>query len=1081
MRKTQLLTATALSLILGAAAFSAGQAVAATTISTGTTAPVKTSVTGDLTVDTAGSITLTSGTAVTVDSDNKVTLNGVINMASSADNSTGILITDVPGRTASGLTVAANITVTDSYTASDTVNSDGIPDGPYAQGTGRYGIHSVGTSPFKGDVALSSGTIDVEGNNSYGVRFENNIDGSFTNHAAVVMEGDNNVGIALDNGATGRVYLSGSSSVHGQNGEAASLKGNFADAIIIDGSYTASGYSTTSISDAATLVKVLATPSDIYQGGPAVDIGGNVAKGIIINAVPTNDSTNTSVDQDGDGNVDSGQLTAAISSYGSAPGLRIGSASQDITVGPQVFSSAVVSPPAVAYGLDIRGAVTGSGIYQNVNSNAIQLGGMGHLVSIANGIRVKGVVQSIAYGGTATTLIVGAGTTTPLLDVSGTLNATADSATTATTINSTTTYSTVTAGTMALDIASNAHLPTINVSSGGGIYAASTGSTTTATAIRDQSGNLTAINNNGIISAAITASDDNGDGKTEAVTNRGIAIDARTNTVGLAITQTDTALTDDTIAAPYIQGDILLGSGGDAISSSGGSITGNIDFGGGANSFTLTNGASFLGKMTDAGGTVNFDIAKGSVGLLPGSTLNLTNFHVGSESTLALALDTSHPATSSFAATGTAVFDNDAKLQLTLNNLVTTATTFSVLTAAGGINLGNMTTADLAGNAPYIYHADLSLNSAHTELDANFRLKTQAEAGYSNNEYAALVPVLTAVSNDASGTSALLSQTAKSGFDALYEQYLPDYSGEDLIDLSLGAQSLNRSLSSLTLIPDNTGGQYWLQEYGYHTTRDYGDTAGFKSTGFSFAGGRERKMNDLNMLGVYMSYTSASPLDTFAISKEDNVNSDLTVGGYWRVRDGAFKAWAHLGAGFANFKTTREVLNASVMHIAYAKWNGFSYSGGAGASVDYKAGWLGVTPQVFADFYGLNEQGHSETSATTDTTAANAFDLTIGKRDGHVLSSTAMVNFNYTKSFVKPEFWLGYKQNISGSLPNTIANFKGGTPFTLVGGDIKGGGPVAGFRLSADNQWSYFAVEGDYEKQDTYTNYSLSLRTRFQF
>ncbi len=1083
MRKTHLLTATALSLILGAAAF--GQAHAATTISTATTAPVKTSGgTGDITVDTAGSITLTSGTAITVDSDNTVTLNGKIDMSKSADGSTGILITDVPGRTASGITVAANISVTDDFTATDSANSDGILEAPYTDGKTRYGIHSTGASPYHGNVSITSAsTITVEGDNSYAVRFENQLDGTMAMDGALVVSGTNDAGLALDKGATGNIYLSGQATIFGQNSSAFRLGGDYGGNIVLDGTYQGTGYSTISALTSDALAKVLATPADLNQAGPLVDISGSVAHGIILDAVPTVDSTNTSIDQDGDGITDANQSTASLTNYGAAPALRIASATGDIHIGPEVYASTAVNPPAIAYGLDIRGNVTGSGIYQTVNATAVQLGGLGHDVVIDNGIRVKGVIQGIAFGGTATGLSVQAGTKTPQLDVSGTINGTATSAITATTSGTTTTYSTVDANAHALDIAHDARLPVINISAGtGGIYAVATGKNATAVAIRDQSDSLTTINNNNVISATIAADDENGDGIADVVANHAIAIDTHGNTVGLTLTQVDTAPTDSTadqaIPAPSIQGDILLGSGDDHVSSSGGSILGDIDFGAGANSFSLSNGAVYAGKLTGTG-TVNLDIAKATVGLLSGTSLSLTEFHEGGSSSLTLALDTVHPTVAPLNASGNAVFDDGATLQLTLNNIVTTAHTFNVLTASN-ISMGNMSTS-LEGKVPYIYHADLALNAAKTELDANFRLKTQAEGAFSNNEYAAFVPVLTAVTNDPSGETALIAAIDKKGFDKIYNQYLPDYSGEDLIGLSLGAQSLNKSLSALTLIPDNDGGQYWLQEYGYHTERDRGETAGFKSTGFSFAGGRETKMSDNNMLGVYMSYTSGSPLDSFAISAEDNVNSDLTVGGYWRVRAGAFKAWAHAGAGFAQFKTTRQVLSPVVNHIATAKWNGFSYSAGAGASVDYKAGWIGVTPQLFADLYGLNEDKHQETSAAADTAAVNAFDLNIGERNGHVMSTTALLNFNYAKSFVKPELWVGYRQNISGKIPDTVAMFKNGTPFTLTGGDIKGGGPIAGFRLSADNQWSYFSLEGDYEKQDTYTNYSLSLRTRFQF
>ncbi len=1086
MRKTQLLTATALSLILGAAVAMAGQAVAATTISTATTTPVKTSTTGDLTVDTAGSITLTSGTAVTVDSDNTVTLNGPITMSSSDDGSTGILIADISGRTHSDVVVSANITVTDNFTATDTTSpADGILEAPYSDGKTRYGIHSVGTTAFDGNVTVVSGsTIAVDGDNSYGIRFENNLNGALTFGGVATITGDNSVGIALDKGATGNVYLAGSQTVLGQGSSAVRLDGDYGGNIILSGSYSGTGYASTTSPSGTALVTYLGTPADIQQSGPLVSISGNVAHGILVDAVPVTDTTNTSVDQDGDGIIDSAQGTAALTSYGAAPALQIGSSANDITIGPEVYASTAVSPPAIAYGLDIRGAVTGSGIYQNVNPVGLQLGGMGHEVTIANGIRVKGTVQAVAYGGLATAMSVGSGTWTPQLDISGTINATGNSAITSTTSGTTTTYSTVDAGTRALDIAANAHLPTINIAaSTGGIYAVSGGKNATATAIRDQSDSLTTINNNNVISATISADDENGDGVADTVANRSVAIDTHTNDVGLTLTQTDTAPTDsdaDTaIPAPYILGDILLGSGDDSITSSGGTITGNIDFGNGANTFVLKDGAVYNGRLTGTG-TVNFDLAGGTAGLLSGTSLNLTNLHVGATSSLALSLDTEHPTVAPLNASGAATFDDGGNLLLTLDNIVTDATSFAVLKAGGGIDLGNMATSDISGRVPFIYHTDLALNAAHTELDANFRLKTQAEAGYSDNEYAALVPVLTAAAKDPGGEAALITPIDKAGFDKVYEQYLPDYSGEDLINLSLGAESLNRSLGDLTLVPDNDGGQYWLQEYGYHTKRNYGSTAGFSSTGFSFAGGRETKMDDHNMLGVYMSYTSGSPLDTFAIAKEDNVNSDMTIGGYWRVRDGAFKAWAHAGAGYTYFKTVRQVLSASVNHVAYAKWNGLSYSAGAGASVNYNLGRLGVTPQVFADLYGLDEKAHNETSPG-DTIAEDSFDLSVGKRDGHLLSSSALINFSYNKLFVKPELWVGYKQNITGSIPDTVAMFKDGTPFTLNGGGLKGGGPVAGFRLSADNQWSYFALEGDYEKQDTYTNYSLSLRTRFQF
>ena len=157
-------------------------AQATTTISTATTDPLATSTAGDITVDSAGSITLTSGTAITVDSDNALSFSGAINMSGSESNSTGILISDIANRTQT-LTLGGTITVTDDYYATDYTSADGDTDGyveaPWATGTGRYGILSSGVNPFTGNVAITS-TIDVEGNESYGVRFQNQVDGTFS-------------------------------------------------------------------------------------------------------------------------------------------------------------------------------------------------------------------------------------------------------------------------------------------------------------------------------------------------------------------------------------------------------------------------------------------------------------------------------------------------------------------------------------------------------------------------------------------------------------------------------------------------------------------------------------------------------------------------------------------------------------------------------------------------------------------------------------------------------------------------------------------------------------------------------------
>lgn len=1083
MHKTRLLTATALTLSLG---LMATAATAATTISSATTSPVATSSTGDLTVASNGTITLTNGTAITVDSDNALNFSGTVQMSSSDSNSTGILISNVPNRT-QALTIGGTITVTDNYTASDTgsldadgnvtTTTDGIIDPPWAQGTGRYGIHSVGTSPFVGNLAITS-VLDVEGDSSYGIRFENNINGTFNYTGTTTLIGDNSTGISLEKGVTGNVYLGGSINASGKGASAVNLTGDLGGNLIIGGTYTSTGYTTTTAQTQAIYAGML--PGDLQQGGPTVNIASSVANGILIEAVPTTNTSSTSTDQDGDGITDANETTAAITSYGTAPALQIGSSTSNITIGSLSYNSSAVTTPAYTYGLLIRGTINGNGVHPGVIGHGVVIGGTGNSTTINTGIGITGTVNSSAYGGDSYGMSLLSGTNTPRLDVNGTLSASTTAYVTSTTSGSTTTYSSQSGTSTALYIASGASLPTLTVGASDHITASASGSANNTRAIYDASGTLTSITNNGGISAGITATDANADGVLDPITGTSTAIDVSANTTGVSISQVDTAPTDDTIPAPFISGNINFGSGNDSLTSNGGSIAGNVAWGAGTGTFALSNSATYIGAMTSSG-DIAIDIGtKSSAALLSGSALKFSTLHVDGTSTLSVGLNTSTAATTApLIGSGTATFDSGATLNLSLSSIVTTPTTYKVLTASN-ISLGSLNSSSLDGHIPWLYHVDLALNSSNTELDAVFRLKNPSESGMSANQYAAMAPILTAAANDTGAATSLTSQVTKAGFDQVYNQYFPDYSGETMLTLVQGAQSLNQSLADLTLVPDNTAGQWWFQEHGFSTHRDYDATAGFKATGFSFTGGRERQVYGNQMLGMYMSYTSSTPLPTFAYAYSNMSASDLTLGAYWRINSGNFKGWANIGAGYNQFNTKRELLTAYVNHIASSSWNGNSVSGGLGASYQMEAGNFGFRPEFNAVYYSLNENKHNEHGAE-DSSGNDYFDLSIASRSGKMLTSRAVVNVSYDHSFVRPELWAGWKQNVIADMPNTVANFAGGDPFTLRAGDLKGGGPVVGARVSVDNRYSYFGLEGEYEKQQDYNDYTVALRARFQF
>ena len=1068
MRKSHLFNATALGLVMAVA--SAG-AQAETTINSSITTPVKTSTAGsgstadDVKLDTGGTITLKTADAraITIDSNNKLNVAGTIDMSASADGATAVYI---DGGHTSGLTVSGKITVTDNYTPSDTDSpTDGITDGPFAQGVNRYGIHSVGTTPFTGDVTLTStGNIQVEGNDSYGVRFENALTGNVSSDSAVSVTGTNARAYSFENAVTGNITIGGSTAVLGQNATAFNLSGNLNGALILDGSLAGTGYRLTSVADKTTLDKLQA--EDKLQSGPLVSISGNVTKGILIqSAITDTDSSKAEAernnDEDGNGFVDTADGASTLSQYGGKAALQVASATQDITINAiNIASTATDTYKNQTFGLVLRGTVASSGVYEGVVAKAIETGGLGHSVTFENGILITGNVSAVSTLSEARTVNLLSGTQAAKFNVSGSLRST----------NSSTKDETA----YALYIGSGAQVPEVNNS--GTIAASSIGSKSKAVSIFDASNSLVRLNNTGNITASLTLTDDNSDGVLDTTSNRAVAIDLSGNSAGVTLTQTDLKPDDDTVAAPVITGDILLGSGNDALIVNGGYIIGNIDFGAGANSLDITTKGIVSGKMTGSG-TVAINIANGSLGLNSGSHLNATTLNVSKDGTLRFVPDAAAPGTPLIAASGAAVFETGAKVQLGMSSIVRTPTRYTLLTASS-ITLGTLDTASLDDNMPYLYKAALSTDTAKTSLFADVRLRSQSETSLTANEYAAFDAILTSAQGSTSATRALLDPTTASGFEKAYLSFLPDYSGETLLSLAKSNDGLSRTLASQSIIPETGTNQYWAQEYGFVLNRDRKDVTGFEARGFAFAGGVERGLTSTQAAGLYMNYTSTNPNDNLASPDEDLSATDLSIGVYWRLDNGnGLKGWARAGAGYAKFESSRQILEASFVAKSEADWKGVSYSGSVGASYAFDAGWLSLTPMVSADYYGLKEDAHKESGGGT------AFDLDIEERTGHLFSGTAILNLgrsNKTALF-QPEVWVGYRNNFSAEIGDTVARFGSGTPFTLNGGDITGGGPIAGVRIAASNEYSYFGIEAEYEKFDSYDNTSFSLRARFQF
>ena len=198
-------------------------------ISTAITTPVATGTANDdIRISSTGSVKPTSGAAVTINSNDSVKNEGLIQITGS-NGTTGILAnTNLSGT----INNTGTITLDEDFTPTDT-DTDGDIDGPFAQGTGRFGIHVLGGGTFTGNV-LNSGAINIEGNQSAAIAIDSALAGSLTQSAgAIAVLGNDSVGIRAAD-VSGSVTLSnGSISVKGQNAIGVNLTGDIGGALVI--------------------------------------------------------------------------------------------------------------------------------------------------------------------------------------------------------------------------------------------------------------------------------------------------------------------------------------------------------------------------------------------------------------------------------------------------------------------------------------------------------------------------------------------------------------------------------------------------------------------------------------------------------------------------------------------------------------------------------------------------------------------------------------------------------------------------------------------------------------------------------
>ena len=995
-------------------------------ISNATTTPVTTGGFHDnIRVSSTGSVKPAGGAAVTINSNNSVKNEGTIAIQG-ANGSTGILAnTNLTG----DITNTGTITIDENFTPTDS-DSDGDLDGPFAQGSNRFGIHVLGGGTYTGNI-LNSGTITVEGNQSAGIAIDSALAGSLTSTGKVLVIGNDSVGIRAG-AVSGNVTIgSGSTTnVQGQNAVGVLLGGDIGGGLVIQGAVTSTGYrSVTAPADTSKL-----DSDDLLQGGSAVVVAGNVAGGILLDTKPADNST-TDTDEDDDGIPDANETTASITSFGAAPAMAIGSATQDINIG---------AVGSTGQGIVIKGSVSGQGVYSGVNATGLSIGGTGHAVNVAGGMTVSGNVGATAVGANATAVHIGAGASVPQIVVGGTISADGGGADGA--------------AAQAIVIDSGA---TVNaISNSGTIAAKRSGDKGTAAAIVDHSGTLSLVQNNGSI--GVTDFETLGDSAT--------AIDLSANATGAVVRQIAAATGKP---APLIGGNILFGTGNDTLDIQAGSVLGKVDFGGGADTLLVSGGGLFRGALVNSDGL--------AVNVGGGSTLDVTNLGAVNLASLTTAeggnigVTIGDTANTLYNVAGTASFGTGTKILVTLQSVGTASGTYTIIDAGTLVGAENLTSSIVT--LPFLFNSSLTTDAATGQVALNVQLKGSDELSLNKSETAIIDAALDAADLDRPIAAVFLSVQDAATLKHTLQQLMPEHAGGAFETATKGSR-----LAAEVLADPRPIKGLWLQQVAWGSSKSIGDTSSYDVTGWGATGGFDYSLGALGSVGLTAAYLSGKD------GKDNNelVSNHYEGGVYWRAGAGPLRAWARATAGKIKFDSTRNFTGtangANVTRSSEGKWNGTIYSGTAGLSYEARMGRISIRPNATIEYYKLTEKGYAESGG------GKAFDLTVRKRSSEESAVNAMLTAGYDlmggvdpdATWIRLELEGGRREILSSKLGNTVASFGDGDPFTLTA-EERTSGWRGGLRVLAGSSAMSFVAEANAEELQDKVSLGGRLGVGFAF
>ncbi len=715
-----------------------------------------------------------------------------------------------------------------------------------------------------------------------------------------------------------------------------------------------------------------------------------------------------------------------------------------------------------------------------IPAQAVVIGGQGGTVDTSNGILVTGNVLTSSVFSDGTAMRLGSGTILPTLGADGLASLKVTGVISAGALGNATSNPTLNG----LQIDAGATVPSLLVS--GSIQAGLNGTFGNLTAVGDASGTLTSITNQGTISAVITT------GSTDtAPVGKQVALDLRANTTGVTVLQEQNPDTTVT-TVPSITGDVLFGSGNADLEVMAGTLKGSIAFGTGANTLNIGSGAIVSGGLTNAGTQLTID-NEGTLGITSANAVQVTSLTSGAASTLLFTVDPASGSStvSNLQVAGAATLGDGASIAIGFKSKLPSpvgdpmgVTNLTLINAAGGL-VNNGYVASLDGKIPFLYDGTLSNNA--DQLLLAVRRRSAEEVGLEGAPANAFNAFYDNFDKDPSVANIVLSKTTQSGFDGIYNQFLPNYTGGPFNSLATGVRAIQRTQSEAPVDMAQDQPRSWLQEVGFGDNEDAsGSNVGYASAGFAIAAGYEQPAGKLGTVGYSLAILTSDVQDDNRAFGSKLSASSLAGSFYWRKAAGGLLLDASATGAYAWFESSRRVVDAdptgaqNLIRTADANWYGAMGAVRLGASYEADLGKFYIRPQALIDYLYLYEGGYRETGG------GQSVDLTVDSRQSS--NSSAEVGIAFGGRFGRtfrwgPELEIAYRETLGGTLGTTSAAFTAtpGETFALAALPVDKHSTIVRLALKGSGAYANFALEGSAEFGDLYDEYTGRLVVRFIF